>query len=56
MIIEWRHPVAALAVLYWVSIMLVSFLTRLTFHTQSLPRGGIDDLIAFELVLFLATR
>ena len=34
-IIECRHPVASLAVLYWVAIMLVSFLTRLTFHTVS---------------------
>ena len=31
-LVEWRHPVASLAVLYWVAIMLVSFLTRLTFQ------------------------
>ena len=37
-IIECRHPVASLAVLYWVAIMLVSFLTRLTFHTVSTAR------------------
>jgi len=40
-IIECRHPVASLAVLYLVAIMLVSFLTRLIFHTVS-PVGGID--------------
>jgi len=37
-LVEWRHPVASLAVLYWVAIMLVSFLTRLTFHTVSTAR------------------
>jgi len=28
-VVECRHPVASLAVLYWVAIMLASFLTRL---------------------------
>src|SRR6266699_1124759 len=32
-LVECRHPVASLAVLYRVAIMLVSFLTRLTLHT-----------------------
>src|SRR5712692_11268622 len=49
-LVECRHPVASLAVLYWVAIMLVSFLTRLTFHTvggdrvQSRDRSTNDNI------------
>ncbi len=62
-LVECRHPVASLAVLYWVAIMLVSFLTRLTFHTvggdrvQSRDRSTNDNIwFSYDLNCAVQTR